>query len=262
MIDIVFSDSFASTLKYYYQKRHLDGQVLALPMYLSLGDISQRSFMESRQTIYKIEYAHYQASEQLTVEAVNALRQGLDQLSQSAQAGESFRIWWSETADDYCGFLWICDYLKDFSVQTMSVKVPMTLVREDSLMIISKLGEISEDVIDEFQLASLQRDLSANSRRAFSYYWHDLRSENNPIRTVINGTVVSQSIDFYDRFVLANLSQRRFRNILRVIGETLGDYPFTADWWYRHRIDYLVSKGSVDYKADPDAIVGKIKLAK
>lgn len=37
MIDIVFSDSFASTLKYYYQKRHLDGQVLALPMYLSLG---------------------------------------------------------------------------------------------------------------------------------------------------------------------------------------------------------------------------------
>ncbi|WP_225424181.1 DUF3658 domain-containing protein [Lentilactobacillus buchneri] len=129
-------------------------------------------------------------------------------------------------------------------------------------MIISKLGEISEDAIDEFQLASLQRDLSANSRRAFSYYWHDLRSENNPIRTVINGTVVSQSIDFYDRFVLANLSQRRFRNILRVIGETLGDYPFTADWWYRHRIDYLVSKGSVDYKADPDAIVGKIKLAK
>ncbi|GAA2978564.1 DUF1835 domain-containing protein [Lentilactobacillus parakefiri] len=261
MIDIVFSDSFASTLKYYYQKRHIERQVLAMPMYSSLGDISDCSFIESRKTVCKIQYAHYKASEQLTAEAVDTLRKSLHELSQNAHAGECFRVWWSENSDDYCGFLWLCDYLKDFSVKTVTIKVPMTFVRDDHLMIISQLGEISEEDIDQLGLFSLQSGLSTQSRRSFSYYWRDLRSENHPIRTVINGNIIGQSIDFYDRFVLANLSRRRFRNIIRVIGETLGDYPFAPEWWYRHRIDYLVSKGSVDYKNDPNRKVGKIKLS-
>lgn len=41
MIDIVFNDRFASTLSEYDKSRQVNRQVLALPMYLGLGDISQ-----------------------------------------------------------------------------------------------------------------------------------------------------------------------------------------------------------------------------
>lgn len=53
MIDIVFSDSFATTLRQYYQQKQMMHDVLSLPLYLSLGDISQRTFLESRKTVYK-----------------------------------------------------------------------------------------------------------------------------------------------------------------------------------------------------------------
>ncbi len=37
MIDIVFSDSFATTLRQYYQQKQMMHDVLSLPLYLSLG---------------------------------------------------------------------------------------------------------------------------------------------------------------------------------------------------------------------------------
>lgn len=131
---------------------------------------------------------------------------------------------------------------------------------DNALAIISGLGDLTPENIDEFNLFDLEKSVSKNRRTAYSYYWRDLRSENNPIRAVINGKCISQSIDFYDRFILLNLSDERFRKIIRVIGETIGNYPFAPEWWYRHHIDYLVSKGSLEYKIDPDMMVGKIRI--
>lgn len=265
MIDVVFNDSFAVTLKHYYQQKGMDHKVLSMPMYLSLGDISQRSFVESRKTVYKIQYAHTRQSEHNTAEAVTHLKKMLRALNDGLDQGESIRIWWSGNADDYCGFLWVCDYLFDYDVETAAIHVPMAFATLDNeLLTISGLGEISAPGIDEFKLFNYESKLPKSQRDAYRYYWQQLRGENNPIRTIINGLAVSQSIDFYDRFIIANLSQHRYRNIMRVIGETLGNYPFVPSWWYRHRIDYLVSKGSIAFKPDEQEIVGlsvgKIKL--
>lgn len=265
MIDVVFSDSFAMTLKQYYKQRRIDRRVLSMPMYLSIGDISQHSFVESRKTVYKIQYAHTRESERNTAEAVMHLRKALRALNSGLDMGEPIRIWWSGNADDYCGFLWLCDYLFDYDIVTTSIHLPMAFATlGNELLTISGLGEISALGIDELELFSYESKLSKTQRNAYRYYWQQLRGENNPIRTIINGLAVSQSIDFYDRFIIANLSQQRYRNVMRVIGETLGNYPFVPSWWYRHRIDYLVSKGSIAFKPDEHEVVGlsvgKIKL--
>jgi hypothetical protein len=261
MIDIVFNGRFASTLTEYNKLRQVNRQVLALPMYLGLGDISQGTFIENRQTVYKIQYAHQENSEYHAAQAVQNLRNALKLLDEAIARNEPLRAWWSDDVNDYCGFLWLCNYLKNSTVEMSSIKVPMTFVTSDNaLAIISGLGDLTPENIDEFNLFDLEKSVSKNRRTAYSYYWRDLRSENNPIRAVINGKCISQSIDFYDRFILLNLSYERFRKIIRVIGETIGNYPFAPEWWYRHRIDYLVSKGSLEYKIDPDMMVGKIRI--
>lgn len=265
MIDVVFNDSFAVTLKHYYQQKGMDHKVLSMPMYLSLGDISQRAFIESRKTVYKIAYAHNNKSENLTATAVHNLAMAIGDLKDTIGKKDSIRIWWSNNADDYCGFLWLCDFLMAFDVPTTSIHVPMIFPTLDNgLITISELGEINASNIDEFHLFHFESQLPKHRRDGYHDYWVGLRSENNPVRTIINGLAVSQSIDFYDRFVLANLSRQRFRDLTRVILETVGSYPFVPAWWYRHRIDYLVSKGSVDFKAADQSMVepqvGKIKL--
>lgn len=265
MIDIVFSDSFATTLRQYYQQKQMMHDVLSLPLYLSLGDISQRTFLESRKTVYKIQYAHTNESEALTSQSVHKIKKAMHNLDLALERDEPLRIWWSDKADDYCGFLWLCDYLVDFDVVTTSVHVPMVFsTLGDELLTITGLGDLSESGIDKLQLFSFESALPKTERDAYHYYWAQLRGENNPVRTIINGLAISQSIDFYDRFIFANLSQRRFRDIIRVIGETVGNYPFGPTWWYRHRIDYLVSKGTIDFKpSEPtfdESSDGKIKL--
>lgn len=159
----------------------------------------------------------------------------------------------------------MCDQLVNTDVVTTAIHVPMVFpTGADELLTISEIGELSASAIDQLQLFELETQLTKNQRNDYRYYWIRLRGENNPIRTIVNGITISQSIDFYDRFVIANLSRQRFRDIIRVIDETVSNYPFAPSWWYRHRIDYLVSKGSVVFKpGSPDIVesqIGKIKL--
>lgn len=77
MIDVVFNHRFARTLAHYYRQKGIDRRVLSMPMYLSLGDISQLAFIESRKTVYKIKYAHENESEHLTSQAVQNLKKRL-----------------------------------------------------------------------------------------------------------------------------------------------------------------------------------------
>lgn len=104
MIDIVFNGRFASTLTEYDKLRQVNRQVLALPMYLGLGDISQGTFIENRQTVYKIQYAHQENSEYHTAQAVQNLRNALKLLDEAIARNEPLRAWWSDDVNDYCGF--------------------------------------------------------------------------------------------------------------------------------------------------------------
>lgn len=134
MIDIVFNGRFASTLTEYDKLRQVNRQVLALPMYLGLGDISQGTFIENRQTVYKIQYAHQENSEYHTAQAVQNLRNALKLLDEAIARNEPLRAWWSDDVNDYCGFLWLCNYLKNSTVEMSSIKVPMTFVTSDNAL--------------------------------------------------------------------------------------------------------------------------------
>ncbi|WP_263849934.1 DUF1835 domain-containing protein [Lentilactobacillus parafarraginis] len=58
MIDIVFNDAFARSLKYYYEQREIERQVISLPLFLGLGDIAQVNLLETRKTLLRIRNTH------------------------------------------------------------------------------------------------------------------------------------------------------------------------------------------------------------
>lgn len=262
MIDVLFNESFSSTLKYYYQQHHIDQEVLSMPMYLGLGDINQWSFTEARKTLYKIMSTHSKTIDPNEYgEHLNAMT---SRLKQAISNRETIRVWWSDLADDYCGFLWLCDYLSEHQLQMFSIHVPLSYaIQGNRLITLDSIGEITEDQLATLNLFKTEKVISAEKQLAYSYEWRELRSDNTPVRAMINGHMLSQKIDFYDQFLLGNVKKHRFRNIIRVIGDTIGSSPIgVADWWYCHRIDYLISKGVLDYKMPTNMAVGSIKLNK
>lgn len=251
MIDVLFNESFSNSLKHFYQQHDIDNEIITLPVYLNLGDITEGNFIENRRTLFKIQSTHTRFS--TTSERIRRLVAALDRLFEVVNQGLTIRIWWSDLSDDACGFFWLCEALLNKNTQITEIHVPLSFVKGEVLVTLGSLGELVDEDLEQLQLTQYERPLTRNRQKVSSYVWHDLRSDNTPVRVNINGQLVSQPITFYDQFLLSQVSPKRFRNVIRVIGETLGRFPVGApDWWYRHRVDYLVSKGVLDYqKTDP-----------
>jgi hypothetical protein len=262
MIDVLFNESFANSLKYFYQQHQIANELIVLPVHLNLGDIALGNFIENRRTLFKIQSTHDRFS--TTSRKMQQLTESLKQLDEVAERGLPIRIWWSDLSEDVCGFLWLCEALADKGARVFEIHVPLSFVRGEALVTLSSLGELLYDDIERLGLTKFEKPLTRQQRKVYRYGWRDLRSDNTPVRVNINGQLVSQPINFYDQFLLSQVSSKQFRNVVRVIGETLGRYPVGApDWWYRHRIDYLISKGVLNFqKADPhvnELDPGKIK---
>ncbi|KRK58343.1 DUF3658 domain-containing protein [Lentilactobacillus hilgardii] len=259
MVDIVFNDSFARTLKRYYMTHRIDRQVIVLPLLLGLGDIAQVNLLETRKTLLKIRNTHERRDD--TDEWYQSILLGLKKLDKVVFEQKSLRIWWTDLPDDSCGFAWLCDYLKDIGNQISSVHVPLTLSHSRFLYELNNLGELVTDDLNKYHLFDYEQSLGRDARISHSYLWRDLRKDNTPLRIMINGHLMSQPINFYDRFLLSHVSPTVFTNILQVIGQTIGDGPSgVPDWWYRHRIDYLISKRALWYEEPVRQSAGYIKL--
>lgn len=259
MADIVFSDGFAVTLKHYYTTHQIDCQVILLPLLLGLGDIAQTNLLETRKTLLKIRNTHERHDD--TDEWYQSILAGLKALDQAIIEQKPLRIWWTDLPDDSCGFAWLCDYLRDAQNQVTSVHVPLILSYEQFLFSIHSLGELSTADFAKYHLFSGEQPLLRDTRIAHSYLWRDLRKDNTPLRIMINGHLMSQPINFYDRFLLSHVSSVDFKKIPEVIGEVLGDGPSGVPaWWYRHRVDYLISKKALWYEKTSQQKWGRVKL--
>lgn len=240
MIDIVFNDAFARSLKYYYEQREIERQVVSLPLFLGLGDIAQVNLLETRKTLLRTRNTHEPSGNSGAL--YQMIVTGAADLQAAAAAGESLRIWWTDLPDDLCGFIWLCEELKGFKAPISMVHVPLTLTQGNTLYQLDSISDLTPPDFDNHHIFRLETQLTRETRLAYSNQWRALKRDNTPVRVVLNGHLLSQPIDFYDRFLLANLSRRQAVEIDEAISNTISFGPSgVPDWWYRHRIDYLVS---------------------
>lgn len=255
MADVVFSDYFANNLKQYYRTYHINRQVIRLPLLLGLGDIAQADLFETRRTLLKIRSAHESGS---TIDGWDqAIHDGVSELDEAIGKRETLRIWWTDLPDESCGFAWLCDYLKDQLVSATFVHVPLIFKNYPFEFQLSHFEDASLFDFVYRDCLKTEQLLSRNICLTYSYLWRDLRRDNTPLRIMINGHLMSQPINFYDRFLLSHVTSTHFNRIASVIEKTIEEGPLgVPGWWYRHRIDYLISNRVLWFEASS----GRIKL--
>lgn len=221
---------------------------LCFPLSLSIGDISEPFSDERTEFLQSLMRISGSAFADVGQTLMATARKALERLR---SAEEPVRIWYSDHPDELCGFCHLMTLLpKDADVRV--VKLPEYEVLGSELRRYSSWGDLEPEELRRF--LPLERPLSGIERRCFAGLWSELRSENGPLRAVINGRLRTVGEDFYDCFLLRELQQQPEQfSEAHLIGRILGRYDLgISDWLLAWRIEELISRGMLTPITEPE----------
>lgn len=226
--------------------------VTCLPLALSMGDISEplsdrrAEYLQSTVLISGEEFADVGRT------LVQAAREGLEKVLESVREGAPIRVWYSQNPDELCGLCHLLTLLpKDADVRV--VKLPEYEVKEKSVVTCTGWGEVDPGRFAAF--LPLERKLTEMERKYYAALWRALQRENGLLRAVVNGTLMTVCVEFYDNFILKELSscEETFHEAW-LVGDVLGKYQLgISDWLVAMRIEEFISRGMLVPVTKPEA---------
>lgn len=167
----------------------------------------------------------------------------VERVKTAARDGEPVRIWWSDSAEETCGFYWAMTLLQHENANVTQIKIPNYMLIHGKVQLLSSTGSLEPELFPE--LLPLERTVSAAERSYYAKRWNELVLENAPLRAVINGTLCSVPEDFYD-FVVRRALHDEPAPIVQVIAAALMEGPAgITNWWYEYRIQKLLAAGEI-----------------
>jgi hypothetical protein len=223
-------------------------EVICLGFMLDVGNIQEAADSPYRKELLYSMYAQSQWEQDKEFEeelkkTVEFYPNELVRLKKFLEDGESIRIWYSDAPYSRCGFYCLCQILMKYENGVHVVKLPEYMVGEKSIHSYKNWGEVAAEEFAGF--LSYEKKLSKEEIRMYAGLWSALVKDNSPLRTIINGTVLSVPEEFYDFQIWKELPSEPIKEA-RLIGNIIGKYPISVgDWWYAKRIEYYIRQGKI-----------------
>lgn len=180
------------------------------------------------------------------LEMLTCARKNLETFLHRVRQGEGIRVWCSQSPDEQCGLYWLAAQLAaaKLTPEITLVTLPAFEERWDGVVVRrTSFGEVAPE--EWGRLAENGVPLPKNYLLGLSSHWAQLQAENAPLRTMVNGQLVSMPEDCYDSFLLRELDALpdAFREA-KLIGLTMGKYQLgVSDGWYAYRIEQFIQGG-------------------
>jgi len=225
--------------------------VYGFSLRLSVGDISEEQPGIKRKQTLERSYSAYPRDEghQAAQELFQRASESLIKVQERASAGEPVRIWYSNQPDEMCGLYWFMEQLDRWELhdgQISIVKLPELETRLNGIVVRkNSWGEMApEEWHRHLELQQLASPIVIQSRAS---HWRKLREENSPLRAAINGQLVSVPENFYDDFILRELTavSEVFHEVM-LIGRLLGKGLGIGDFWIASRIEEMINAGTLE----------------
>lgn len=226
-------------------------EVVNIGFNLDIGDISGEIDGKERKDVFRKLWGRYSFDDSETETFFERQRQDLIKLKNAASNEKTIRIWKSNAPYSTCGFYYVCYILKDIDCDIRVVELPeYKIISEKETVYYSSWGEVSAGKFYEF--IPLEKKLSLLDKRVISVQWKALIQENSPLRTKLNGRLISVPEDFYDPIIIENIPENKFI-MARFIGKLLGEYRLgVADGWYALRIEKMIEDNLLVIIKDKD----------
>lgn len=185
--------------------------VACLCLQLDYGDISAlEADVHARNSALQTLYGH-------CAELLETSQKGLAQVLQAPQ----IRLWIGEQdACDLTAVFWLCHLLRGREVQMHAVFLPQMKWRGGEIRMASGAADFDAEQMSRHVERSVE--IPAQARRYMAGRWQELQRENAPLRAMINGRVESVPEDFYDRMLLREIPQGEWRMdtvLVRALGK-------------------------------------------
>ncbi len=222
--------------------------IINLPLALSVGNISESEIGLERESALSLLSSIFPSmASQGVADLLDTSRKSYTRLLEQAQNGEPIRVWVGREPDDVCGLHWLMEQLRPIGLEKLDValvELPMWETRTDGCIVqYNGWGEVEPYRFG--QMASLEKKLPTNYLRSLANRWRELQQENMPLRTVLNGRLVSVPESLYDTFILRELDalEDEFTEAI-LVGKVLGKYPLgIGDGWIALRIEQFIRDG-------------------
>lgn len=252
MLEVCFNESVKGAMRYsHYFKNE---NIICLSFELCFGDISspiiggdcpRKEVVFSLITanpwdeLEKIEKTAEEYAEKYYERAVYDLER-----LKTAARGETVRIWADKTPAALCGTLFAVDLLKDSGAEVIVVCPPEKYQTAPKAFVsYNSWGEVEPELFKEF--SENEKTLSRDEILSASGKWQILVKENAPLRIAEKGEVISVSEDYYDDFILSQLTENETKAAC-LIGDVLGrGQIYTGDVFIANRIKALIGKGKI-----------------
>ena len=229
-------------------------EVVCLGFHLDIGDIIEQVDGEYRgeliRSLYMQQWGTMPDMTDGLKEMADVYAAELARLKEYLKEGEAIRIWHSNAPYSICGFYSLCELLMEYGNDVFSVELPEYHVRKDAVVSYQSWGEITAEEFAGFLPGA--RKLSKKEIRHYAFLWEERKTENSPLRAVINGRLVSVQEDFYDFMIRSKLGRVPVMEG-RLIGDIMLSYSVgVSDVWYARRIDEMIEKGKIKVTQDSD----------
>ena len=186
----------------------------------------------------------------------------LNRLMAGARAGEPVRIWYSDAPYSMCGFYDTIARLEGCGCRISAVKLPGYTVPAggQEAKPVTSWGEISPGELAYY--LPLEFEIPGPVQKAAVGEWNKLKQENAPLRVVLNGTLHSAEMNFYDGFIRKEIPDGTFR-VGQLIGLVLGRNRLgIGDWLLAQRIKSMIESGELTVTGKNPAFYGtSLKIA-
>ncbi len=254
MLNICFSEEVKNTLQCDIQDGYLiASDTVCIPDDLSLGDISNIKRIESRISATKLlrEVDHV---------AEMDFQFYYRDFFQKLYIHDKVVIWYSNTAAEYCGYLYVLWLLTDSPVEVQAVCCSRTLKRgENRFSSYASAKDISTEEFIRFLPYLIV--VSKEDQHELACIWEKLMLENGNLRVWQNGSLRTEQSDFYDRVIQKYIASQK-----RTIANVMSDLQYKEQLiltggFVVFRIQQIASKGIISYiENSEDAYQGLVSL--
>ena len=225
--------------------------VVALGFALDVGDISGEIAGAERRDVYRYLFNSVEFTNSEMDRIFANQKEDFQRILEEAKRGEILRVWKSHTPASICGYAALCSEIKDIDCCLKVIQLPeFSIIAENTIQEYSDWSELEPGKL--YKYLELEREVNKSEKRLQSSLWNKLRSENAPLRALVNGRLISVPEDFYDHILEKNIPSEPFL-LAKLIGKILGEYHLgVGDGWYALRIKKMIDEGKLEVVEDLD----------
>lgn len=246
---IVFGDSAAGLLKYYFHKNknEFKGEIINLRNDYSIGPIHEietdAGFRKRKEWFKKMlkEVWAYEYYEEFEEEFINTYES-----VKNIESDSKIVIWYGKNASDEIGIRYLSSLLEDRELYQVNISESYVKSYGGNSYKPRAFGECDPEEINHLILT--MKKIEMEKCKDLINQWEIIKNSKENLRILQDNKIVGVDENYYDNEILSNCSFN-FKKAPRIIGATMGKaQQLVSDSYIDYRVRRLIESGIVEYR--------------